>query len=180
MTGTVEKVYSEAVFELAKEQSRTDEIKDELASLAVVFNDNPELGKLLSAPTVGIGEKLDIVEKLFKGRVSDTSYNLLCVVTEKGRARLIPAIVEDYKNRWYEMKNITEVKVTTSVPLSDSLKAKLKAKLEKVWGKSVILTETVDPDIMGGIVVNYGNTMMDGSVKSKLEAIQKQIKGVIA
>ncbi|MDE6747012.1 MAG: F0F1 ATP synthase subunit delta, partial [Oscillospiraceae bacterium] len=78
------------------------------------------------------------------------------------------------------MKNIAEVKVTTSVPLSDGLKTKLKAKLEKVWGKSVILTEIVDPDIMGGIVVNYGNTMMDGSVKSKLEAIQKQIKGIIA
>ena len=78
------------------------------------------------------------------------------------------------------MNNIAEVKVTTSVPLSDGLKTKLKAKLEKVWGKSVILTETVDPDIMGGIVVNYGNTMMDGSVKSKLEAIQKQIKGIIA
>ena len=77
MTGTVEKVYSEAVFELAKEQDRTDEIKDELASLAVVFNDNPDLGKLLSAPTVSIGEKLDVVEKLFKGKVSDTSYNLL-------------------------------------------------------------------------------------------------------
>lgn len=180
MTSTVEKIYSEAVFELANEQDRADEIKDELDSLAKVFNDNPELGKLLSAPTVSMGEKLDIVEKLFKGKVSDTSYNLLCVVTEKGRARLVPLIAEDYRNRWYEMKNIAEVKVTSSMPLSDGLKAKLKAKLEKVWGKSVILTEKVDPDIMGGIVVNYGNTMMDGSVKSKLEAIQKQIKGVIA
>ena len=72
MTGTVEKVYSEAVFELAKEQSRTDEIKDELASLAVVFNDNPELRKLLSAPPVSKGEKLEIVEKLFKGKISHT------------------------------------------------------------------------------------------------------------
>ncbi|MCM1329402.1 MAG: ATP synthase F1 subunit delta [Ruminococcus sp.] len=180
MTGTAEKVYSEAVFELAKEQGSTDEIKDELAALAVVFNDNPELGKLLSAPTVNMTEKLELVEKLFKGKVSDTSYNLLCVVTEKGRARLVPSIAEDYKNRWYEMKNIAEVKVTSSVPLSDGLRTKLKAKLEKVWGKSVILTETVDPEIMGGIVVNYGNTMMDGSVKTKLEAIQKQIKGVIA
>ena len=78
------------------------------------------------------------------------------------------------------MKNIAEVKVTTSVPLSENLRTKLKAKLEAVYKKTVILTECVDPKIMGGIVLNYGNTMLDGSVKGKLEAIQKQIKGVIA
>lgn len=180
MTGTVEKIYSEAVFELAKEQNCADGIKDELEALAVVFRDNPELPKLLSAPTVGMAEKLSVIEKLFKGRISDMCYNLLCVTAEKGRARLIPDIAEDYKNRWYEMKNIAEVRVTSSVPLNDTLKAKLKAKLEKVYGKTVILTEKVDESLMGGLVINYGNTMMDGSVKAKLEAIQKQIKGVIA
>ncbi len=179
MTG-VEKIYSEAVFELACEQSCTDEVKKELDSLAVVFNDNPGFAKLLTAPTVTIGEKLEIIEKTFKGKISELCYNLLCVVTEKGRAAAVPAIAEDYKNRWYEMKNIAEVKVTTSVPLSENLRAKLKAKLESVYKKTVILTENVDPTIMGGIVLNYGNTMLDGSVKAKLEAIQKQIKGVIA
>ncbi len=68
----------------------------------------------------------------------------------------------------------------TSVPLSDSLAAKLKAKLEKVYGKKVILSATVDPSIMGGIVLRYGGSLMDGSVKSKLDAIQKQMKGFIA
>ncbi len=78
------------------------------------------------------------------------------------------------------MKNIAEVRVVTSVPLEDGLRSKLKAKLESVCKKTVILDESVDPTIMGGIVLNYGGTLMDGSVKSKLEAIQKQIKGVIA
>ena len=180
MTGKIEKVYSEAVFELAKEQGTADEIKKELEALAEIFGSAPELGRFLSAPTINFSEKLAVLEKAFKGKVSDISYNLLCVVTEKGRASLIPSIAEDYKNRWHEMKNIAEVKVTTSVPLGDSLRNKLKAKLEAVMKKSVTLTETVDPSIMGGIVINYGNTMMDGSVKTKLEAVQKQIKGVIA
>lgn len=180
MTGTVEKIYSEAVFELASEQKCADSIKEELEALAAVFKDNPELPKLLSAPTVTMSEKLSVIEKLFKGRISDMSYNLLCVTAEKGRARLIPDIAEDYKNRWYEMKNIAEIKVTSSVPLSDTLKAKLKAKLEKVYGKTVILTERVDETLMGGVVINYGNTMIDGSVKTKLEAVRKQINSVIA
>ncbi|MDE7302206.1 MAG: ATP synthase F1 subunit delta [Oscillospiraceae bacterium] len=180
MTGTVEKVYSEAVFELACEQGCADEVKKELDSLAVIFGDNPELPKLLGTPTVTAAEKLDIIEKAFKGRVSDITYNFLCVITEKGRASAISAVAEDYKNRWYEMKNIAEVKVVTSVPLEDGLKSKLKAKLESVYKKTVILDETVDPSIMGGIVLNYNGAMMDGSVKSRLEAIQKQIRGVIA
>ncbi len=180
MTGTIEKIYSEAVFELACEQDCADEVKAELDTLAAVFNDNPGFAKLLSVPTVTIGEKLGIIEKTFKGKISQITYNLLCVVTEKGRAEAVPAIAEDYKNRWYEMKNIAEVKVTTSIPLSENLRTKLKAKLEAVYKKTVILTECVDPKIMGGIVLNYGNTMLDGSVKAKLEAIQKQIKGVIA
>ncbi|MBP1561104.1 MAG: ATP synthase F1 subunit delta [Oscillospiraceae bacterium] len=179
MTGA-EKIYSEAVFELAKEQSCADAIKDELDALAVVFKDNPELPKLLTAPTVTLDEKLDVVKNIFGGKVSELTYNLLCVTTEKGRAAIIPDVAEDYKNRWYEMKNIAEVKVTTSVPLSENLRAKLKAKLEAVYKKTVILTESVDPSIMGGIVLNYGNTLLDGSVKAKLDAIQKQIKGVIA
>lgn len=180
MTGKAEKVYSEAVFELAKETGTADKIKEELDALAKVFEDAPELGKFLSAPTVTLEEKLAFIEKNFKERLSETAYNLLCVVTENGRAALIPAIAEDYRNRWYEMKNIAEVRVTTSVPLGDVLRTKLRSKLEAVTKKTVILTESVDPSIMGGIVINYGNTMMDGSVKSKLEAVQKQIKGVIA
>ncbi len=180
MTGRAEIVYSEAVFELAREQDCADEIKNELDALAEIFDSAPELGKFLSAPTVTLSEKLSFIEKNFKGKISETTYNLLCVVTEKGRAQLVPSIAEDYKNRWYDMKNIAEVKVTTGIPLSDSLRAKLKTKLETVMKKTVILTENVDPSIMGGVVINYGNTMTDGSVRSKLEALQKQIKGVIA
>ncbi len=180
MTGTVEKVYSEAVFELACEQGCADEVKKELDSLAVIFGDNPEFPKLLGAPTVTASEKLDILAKAFKGKVSDITYNFLCVLTEKGRAAAVPAVAEDYKNRWYEMKNIAEVRVVTSVPLWDGGRSNLKANLETGGKKTVILDESVDPSIMGGIVLNYGGTLMDGSVKSKLEAIQKQIKGVIA
>ncbi len=180
MTGRVEKVYSEAVFELAKEQGNADKIKEELDALAEIFASAPEFGKFLTVPTVTIGEKLAVIEKTFKGKLSDISYNLLCVTAENGRSELIPEIAADYRERWYDMKNIAEVKVTTSIPLSDTLRIKLRSKLETVMKKTVILTEKVDPSIMGGIILNYGNTMTDGSVRSKLDALQKQIKGVIA
>lgn len=180
MTGKAEKVYSEAVFELAKEQGIADKVKEELDAAAEIFAAVPEFGKFLTVHTVTTAEKLAVIERSFKGKVSDTTYNLLCVTAENGRAELIPDIAADYRERWYEMKNIAEVKVTTSIPLSEALRIKLRSKLETVMKKTVILKEKVDPSIMGGIILNCGNTMTDGSVKSKLDALQKQIKDVIA
>ncbi len=180
MTGSVGKVYSEAVFQLASEQNSAKQIFDELTSLKTIWQDNPGLAKVLSAPTLSAGEKLAVTEKVFKGRVSDTVYNFLCVITEKNRAADLPEIADAYKEKWYESENIAEVTVTSSIPLSEAARGKLVKKLESVYKKKIILEEKVDSSLIGGIVVNYGNTMLDGSVKSRLEAIQKQIKGIIA
>ena len=89
-------------------------------------------------------------------------------------------ITDSYKEKWYEKENIAEVTVTTCSPLSDALRKKLVKKLEDVYKKKVVLEEKTDSSLIGGIVVNYGNTMLDGSVKNRLDSIQKQIKGIIA
>ena len=180
MTGSVEKVYSDALFELSLEQNCAEEIYEELNALAKIFMDNPDFAKMLNAPTVNSNEKSAVIENVFSGKTSELTYNLLRVLTEKRRITFLPAIAQSFKERWYDMKNIVEVKVTTSVPLNETLKAKLKTKLEDVYKKSVILEEAVDESIIGGIVINYGNTMLDGTVKSKLESMQKTIKNFIA
>lgn len=180
MTGGVEKVYSEALFELSNEQNCVDAVNEELTALAKIFNDAPELAKMLCAPTVDSAQKTKFIEQIFKGKTSDITYNFLCLLTDKKRASYLPAIADSFKERFYEMKNIVEVKVTTSVPLNVTLRNKLKSKLEAVYKKTVILEETINPDILGGIVINYGNTMLDGSVKAKLDAMQNQIKNFIA
>lgn len=180
MSGSVGKVYSEAVFELASEQGCAETVFDELCSLKTIWQENPGLGKLLGAPTVGKEEKLKITEKIFKGRLSDTVYNFLCVITEKNRAQYLPAIADAYKEKWYEASNIAEVTVTSAEPLTTELKNKLIKKFESVYGKKVILNEKTDSSLMGGIVLSYGNTQLDGSVKTRLDTLQKQIKGTIA
>ncbi|MBQ8827312.1 MAG: F0F1 ATP synthase subunit delta [Oscillospiraceae bacterium] len=180
MTGSVGKIYSEAIFELAAEQGCGGQVFEELTSLRKIWTENPGLAKLLSAPTISLKEKLGIIEKSFKGRVSDIIYNFLCVITEKGRASSLTEIADSYKEKWYEKENIAEVTVTTCSPLSDALRKKLVKKLEDVYKKKVVLEEKTDSSLIGGIVVNYGNTMLDGSVKNRLDSIQKQIKGIIA
>lgn len=180
MTGSVEKVYSEALFELASEQKCTDTVNDELSSLAEIFRGNPEIAKMLGAPTVNSEDKLRFIENVFKGKISEITYNFLCLLTDKKRVQYLPSIADNFKIRFYEMKNIVEVKVTTSTPLNDILREKLKLKLESVYKKTIVIKETINPEILGGIIINYGNTMLDGSVKTRLDSMQKQIRNFIA
>lgn len=180
MTGSVRKVYSEAMFELAAEQNCAAEVFGELEALKKLWEENPGFSKLLDAPTISLEEKLGIAEKAFKGRVSETVYNFICVLTEKGRAGVLPEIADSYKEKWYDFSGIAEVTVTTSEPLTDALREKLLNKLKTVYKKEIRLEERVDPSLMGGMVVKYGNTMLDGSVRTRMDNIQKQIKNIIA
>lgn len=180
MTGAVGKVYSEALFELAAEQNCAEQVFNELEALKAVWRDNPGLSKLLCAPTVGIGEKLAAVENIFKGRASDIVYNFICVITEKNRGAYLPEIADSYKEKWYDASGIAEVTVASCKPLTAAMRKKLVKKLEAVYKKKIILTEKVDKTLIGGIVVKYGDTMLDGSVKTRLDNMQKQISGIIA
>ena len=180
MADSVEKVYARALLEIAAEDNIAKELNEELSALSEISVANPELCGILDAPTVTDKEKFDFLESVFKGRISDISYNFLSVLTSKGRFKYLPAIAEDFKKGCYDMCGIAEVIVTTAVPLKDEARQKLILKLNSKYGKEIILKEKVDPSIMGGMIVTYGDSMLDGSVKTKLEKMHKQIKDMIA
>lgn len=180
MAGSVGNVYSEALFELAAEQNCAEETFDELMALKKIWKENPEVSKLLKSPTLSVGERLEATEKIFKGRVSDQIFNFLCVLTEKSRADHLPEIADSYKEKWYDKSGIAEVTVTSDRPLSDKQRDKLIDKLSKVYNKKIILEEKTDSSLIGGMKVSYNGTLLDGTVKTRLETLQKQIKGTIA
>lgn len=180
MAGSVGNVYSEALFELAAEQNCAEETFDELMALKKIWQENPEVSKLLRSPTLSVAERLEVTEKIFKGRVSDQIYNFLCVLTEKSRADHLPEIADSYKEKWYDKSGIAEVTVTSDRPLSDKQRDKLINKLSQVYNKKILLEEKTDSSLIGGMKVSYNGTLLDGSVKTRLETIRKQIKGTIA
>ncbi len=180
MSGLVEKVYSQALFEIGCEENSLPQLFNETESLKKIFNDNPELSKLLSAPTVNAEEKQKILKRLFGGRVSERVYNLLCVVTEKNRAAYFVKIADEFKRLYYDKAGILEITAITAEPMSENVKNKLKAKFEQVSKKKILLTQKTDKSILGGIVVEYGSTMMDASLKTKLDALHGNMTGIIA
>lgn len=180
MTGGVAKVYSEALFELAEENVSTDDTEKELASLSEIFRAEPDLYKLLSAPTIPDREKADVIEKIFGGKISDTTLDFLCLLTQKGRITELEGIVSAYRRLWCDKSGILEATVTTAVPLTKQQRSKLTEQLTKKYGKKIILSEKTDPDILGGVIVSFGDTMLDGSVRTKLKNLHSELKNVIA
>lgn len=180
MTGSVEKIYAQALLEIAAEDGSAKELDEELNAVSEIFSANPELTEVLSAPTVTENEKLELIRTVFEGRISETTLNFLCVAAEKNRCRYIPAVAREFRKGYYAMCGISEVTVTTVVPLKADARTRLMAKLEKMYGGQIILVERLDASIIGGMIVSCGDSTLDGSVRTKLENMHKQIKDMVA
>lgn len=183
MNDKAEKVYAEAFFELYLEQN-PDGLKDTLAELDAlkgIFDENPDFIKLLSTPTVPVGDKLSMIKEVISsGDISELTGNLLCVLTERARMSCFDGIVKNFRTLYNEHYRIAEITVTASASLSEQLRESIKEKMSAVTGKTVSIKEKVDPSLIGGIIIDYGSTRYDGSVRSRLTELKKELGGVIA
>ena len=180
MAQSVEKVYADALFELCVEDNTLEDTYEELYALKGIFDDNGELLELLSSPSMGEEDKHSVIRNIFEGRVSETTFNFLNVLSDHGRAKYFDKIYEVFHGLYNDKKGILEVEVVTSQPLSQRLEEKLKAKLEAQSGKSVTIRKTVDKAIIGGIIVRYSDSEIDGSLRKRLSDLRKSIDSYIA
>lgn len=179
MAESVETVYSTALFELCDENSCIENVYEELQCVRGYICGDENFEKLLCSPIISADDKEKVLITVFDGKINDITLDFLCLLARKMRMNFLPAICREFKNKYNDRMNILEVTAVTSQPLSDRLKDKLKTKLEKVSGKNIVLSNKVDEKILGGIVLRYGNTEIDSSVKSRLDGLKKQIEKVI-
>lgn len=180
MTGTVEKNYSLALFDAVNEEGEDlAAARAELNSVIGVVKDTDGFVKLMSTPTVSTEEKLSVIKEAFDGKLSRCVYNFLCVVTEGRRWDRFEKIAACFSELCNERLGIAEITVTTAFPLTSAQREQVKKKMSEVIGKKVLMSEKVDKAIMGGIVVDYGDTRMDGSVKTRLEGLRDSFAQLI-
>ena len=170
MNDKAEKVYADAFFTLCLEET-PDTLKNTLGELSAL---------LLGTPTVTMDEKLGMIKDIIADGISEYTGNLLCVLTERGRMGCFSGIVKNFRALYNEHFRIAEITVTASAPLSESVREKIAAKMSEVTGKTVSIKEKVDPSIIGGVVIDYGSTRYDGSVRTRLNELKKELGGVIA
>lgn len=174
------KLYGDALYELAEEESLSKALLDEMTALDTAFSAEPDFIKLLCTPSLKKEDRVAIVEESFGGKVEPILLNFLKVLTEKGLMREFSHCTAEYRARYNEAHNIEEVTAITAVPLSDALKQKLSEKLQSVTGKSILLRNRVEADVMGGIRLEMAGRQIDGTVRSRLEGIRASLLEVIA
>lgn len=174
MTQTVGKVYAEALFQLAQEEGTEKQICEDLREAADLLAQYPDLVMLLSIPTLSVEERLDVLHKVI-GNGQGIMENFLSLLVEKHRINRIEEIRRAFDELYNEAFDIASVSVITAVPLEEKQRRALIAKMQKKLHKIVKLTESVDASILGGMIVQYGDTRMDNSLRSRVKELSQTL-----
>jgi F-type H+-transporting ATPase subunit delta len=172
------KRYAKAIFTVGQEQENYEEYNEVLQGVATLFTDTPEVADALTNPLY----PMDVKEKVMTGIVASMGVdtimgNFLNLLVQKKRAEILPEIADAYKFMVDEEKNISHGNVISAIELSAELKNNIQTVLEKLTGKKVELTTSVDPSIIGGMVAKVGDLVLDGSIKTQLAGLKDSIKG---
>ena len=175
MSSEVSSVYANALFSLAKDMgdAALQEARSDLRQCAVLFSLNPDLTRLLSLPTLSVSERLEIAKKIFGD--DSLASRLIFLLIDHGRVPYLGEIADDFDARMLDYQGTTDVTVTTAVALSPEQKERLREALAKKLHRTIRITEHIDRSILGGVVVLYGDTRIDNSVKYRLDALREQL-----
>jgi F-type H+-transporting ATPase subunit delta len=169
-----QRMYARALFEAAQEAGRVDAVASDLAELARAMDEVPELSAFLRNPQVEPAGKAEVLEQL-TAEADELVRNFVRLVAEKGRAGELPAIREELDALVAQAQNRLTVELTTSYELSDDEAKSIVDTIEKASGRKVEATRTVDPSLIGGIVLRIGSHLADGSVRGRLERLRQEL-----
>ena len=179
MAKLVSKTYRQALFELALEQNALEQILEEEAFVKEVFAENEDLVTLLNHPKISKDEKIQVVENIFKGKISDTMVGFLVTVVTKERYDELNNIFQYLEEKVKEYKNIGVVSVTTAVKLTEEQKVQLTNRLLEVTSfKQLEFNYEVNPDIIGGMILRIGDRVVDSSIRTEIDQMAKSLSKI--
>lgn len=170
--------YGEALFSLAEELGETENVKSDIGTLQAVINASPEYLKMLDSPALSREERLALIDGSLAS-LNKSLVNTAKLLTEKRLAHTIPKVLEHFIKAYERSRGIERVEVISAIPLSESQKARLKAKLEGITKKQIIINNTHDPALLGGMKLRYMGLELDGSVKTKLDGFEKSLSELV-
>jgi F-type H+-transporting ATPase subunit delta len=166
--------YARALFEVARAEGTLDEVEDELFRFARLYESNDGLRNALTDEMMPASRRSAIVEDLLKDATSTTA-QLVSFVVAAGRGRDLPAIIDSLVKRASSAKQLEVAEVRTAVALTDDQQDRLKAALANATGKQLNLKVVVDPSVLGGVVATVGDTVIDGSVRTRLDQMKSRL-----
>jgi F-type H+-transporting ATPase subunit delta len=167
-------VYARSLFEVAKEQDKLDEVRDQLGTFADALDDTRELQVFFFSPYFSTQEKEDGLERAVVD-ADPVILNFLKLLIEKHRMPVIFRIRANYDRLWEEENQLLPVEITSAVELDESIVSQLGDRIAEQTGRKVDLSSRVEPEILGGIVVQVGNSVLDASIRNRLEQLRRRV-----
>lgn len=176
MAKLISATYGEALFELAVEEGKVDELLSAVSELKSLLDENPDFNRLMTHPKILKDEKTAVLQEVFEGRISKELLGFLHLVVSKGRYSEIDDILKFFINEIKKLKGIGTAYVTTAGKLSEAKKKEIEEKLLATTSyQKMDMHYEVDESLIGGMVIRIGDRVVDGSVRTKLSDLQRQL-----
>ena len=176
MAKLISKTYGDALFELAVEQDKVDALLEEIEQLKRVLSENEEFGRLMNHPKIIKEEKIQVARNVFEGRMSNELLGFLTIIISKDRYREIDAILDYFIAEVKQYKGIGVATVTTAVPLRLEQRRKIEQRLLATTSyKKMEMKYLLDKSLIGGMVIRIGDRVVDSSISTKLNELQKEL-----
>jgi F-type H+-transporting ATPase subunit delta len=167
-------VYARSLFEVAREQGRLEELREQLAQFAAALKDSRELQVFFFSPYFSTAEKQDALDRLLTD--ADPAFvNFLKLLIENHRMPVIFRAHRAFEALWEKENRLLPVEITSAIELDDATTGSVAQRIGESTGRHVTLTTRVDPAIIGGIVVRVGNSILDASIRNRLEQLRRQV-----
>lgn len=173
--GLVAKRYAEALFEVANEKSLLEQTEKDLQLIVEVIKETEDLMAFLRHPKIDLKAKKELIETNFKDSISTISKNFVYQLIDSGRIEFIGEIYKLFVKYANDARGIVDVEAVTAIPLNESNKEKVLQSFVQKLGKEVHLKNTVDPTLLGGMVVKVGDRVYDGSINKQLEVLKRSL-----
>ena len=172
-------VYGESLYELAREENLTLEIRSQLQVLQQSFRQEPEFLKLLASPNLTKAERCQILDDSFRGKLNPYLLNFLKILTEKNYVRHFSDCCDAFVGHYNLDNDILPVTAVTAVALTDTQADKLSDKLGRITGKHIELHNRIDPSCLGGVRLDYDGQRLDDTVSHRLDAIRNVLNKTV-
>ncbi|MGF1621653.1 MAG: F0F1 ATP synthase subunit delta [Rhodomicrobiaceae bacterium] len=171
--------YATALFELARDENKLDDMAESLAALEAMLNESKDFARLVDSPVFSSAEQSDALDAISKkAGIQDLTANFLQLLARNRRLFLLRGVIRGFRKLLAEHRNQMTADVVSAIALSDEQTDELKATLKAKTGKDVLLDMRVDPSLLGGLIVKIGSRMVDSSVRTKLNNLKIAMKEV--
>jgi F-type H+-transporting ATPase subunit delta len=170
----IAQVYARSLFEVAQDQDKLDVVRDQIGEFADALGESRDLQTFFFSPYFSTEEKKKGLDTALEG-ADETVQNFLALLIENHRMPALFRIRRELDRMWQEVNQLLPVQVTSAVELDEAVTSRIGEEIGRQTGRKVELTTTVDPDVLGGIVLRVGNSILDASIRTRLERLRKQV-----